>query len=180
VNKNVNINNVYGPVNIYDSSEHKINAVINGLLTNLASSTFSLPLSDRKPSASTLIKINYNNLHSKKHIIKLYLDKSAVIEAAFEAIDSLIPFGKSVILQNLNNLYYEALDEHNIEYLGEKIDISLVQACGSSIIDSIILKLKKSIHESANPPDFIEQLDLGLKVIVAYAFIECVIMENPN
>jgi len=180
VNKTVKVDKVAGNLNIGNAPEYEISSAINELLKSLANKPFVYKRKKRRPSAGTIKKINHNNLRSKSHIIKQYLDNSSKIEEAYSDIDSLVAFGKDTILQNLNDLYYLALDEVNIEYLVCEIDIVKVRENSEFILESIIQKLKNTAFESSNTPAYKEHVELGVNVVVAHAFIECIIMENPS
>ncbi|WP_157774666.1 hypothetical protein [Aeromonas sp. CA23] len=179
-NKTVNVERVAGNLHIGDSPEYKIGSAINELLRTLANKPFTFSPVRRRPSSETVIKIDYNNLKSKSHIIKQYLDHSSKIEEAYVDIDTLIPFGKDTILQNLNDLYYLALDAVNIDYLSCDVDIIKVRKNSDFILEFIIQNLKNTAFESKNTPEYKEHIELGVNVVVAHAFIECIIMENPT
>lgn len=179
VNKTVNVERNAGNINFGDSPEYEISSAINELLKSLANKPFSFKKKRRRPSSETVVKIEHNNLKSKSHIIKQYLDHSSKVEEAYSEIDSLITFGKDTILQNLNDLYYLALDAVDIEYLTCDVDIEKVRGNSEFILDFIIQKLKNSVFESKNTPAYKEHVELGVNVVVAHAFIECIIMENP-
>lgn len=180
MNKIITIEKNAGNTYIGDAPEYKVNSAINELLNQLASKPFTFKRLKRAPSAETIVKIQHNNIQSKKYIIKQYLDHSSAIETAFIEIDSIIPFGKEIILENLNDLYFSALDELHIEYLEEEIDILKVRENSEFILDFVIQKLKNCAFESKNTPTLKEQIEHGVNVVVAHAFIECVILENPN
>lgn len=178
--KIVSVGKVVGNVNIGDSPEYNISSAINDLLKALSNKPFEIQIKRQRPPAETIVKINHNNLKSKSHIIKQYLDDSKKIEEAYAEIEALIPFGKDTILSNLNNLYYEALDSLEIDYLICDIDIEKIRENSDFIIEFIIQKLKNTAFESKNTPYYKEHIERGINVVVAHAFIECIIMENPN
>lgn len=180
VNKTVNVERNAGNIIIGVSPEYEISSAINELLKSLAKKPFSFKKKRRRPSSETVVKIEHNNLKSKSHIIKQYLDHSSKVEEAYSEIDSLITFGKDTILQNLNDLYYLALDAVDIDYLACDVDIEKVRRNSEFILDFIIQKLKNSVFESKNTPAYKEHVELGVNVVVAHAFIECIIMENPT
>ena len=180
VNKTVNVERNAGNIIIGDSPEYEISSAINELLKSLANKPFLFKKKRRRPSSETVVKIEHNNLKSKSHIIKQYLDHSSKVEEAYSEIDSLITFGKDTILQNLNDLYYLALDAVDIDYLTCDVDIEKVRENSEFILDFIIQKLKNSVFESKNTPAYKEHVELGVNVVVAHAFIECIIMENPT
>lgn len=178
--KIVKVERNFGNINIGDSPEYSISSAINELLKSLANKPFSFERKRRRPSSETVVKIEHNNLKSKSHIIKQYLDHSSKVEEAYSEIDSLITFGKDTILQNLNDLYYLALDAVDIDYLTCDVDVKEVRENSEFILDFIIQKLKNSVFESKNTPAYKEHVELGVNVVVAHAFIECIIMENPT
>lgn len=178
--KTITVERNAGNIIIGDSPEYEISSAINELLKSLARQPFSFKKTKRRPSSETVVKISHNNLKSKSHIIKQYLDHSSKVEEAYGEIDSLIAFGKDTILQNLNDLYYLALDSIEIDYLTCEVDIIKIRENSEFILDFIIQKLKNTVFESKNTPSYKEHVELGVNVVVAHAFIECIIMENPT
>lgn len=178
--KTISIERNAGNIIIGDSPEYEISSAINELLKSLANKPFSYKRTKRRPSSETVVKINHNNLKSKSHIIKQYLDHSSKVEEAYGEIDSLIAFGKDTILQNLNDLYYLSLDSIEIDYLTCEVDIIKIRENSEYILDFIIQNLKNTAFESKNTPSYKEHVELGVNVVVAHAFIECIIMENPT
>lgn|GEM_PF-2109072 len=179
VNKIVKVERNAGNIFIGNSPEYEVSSAINELLKSLANKPFVFKKNRRRPSSETVVKIKHNNLKAKSYIIKQYLDHSSKIEEAYSEIDSLITFGKDTILQNLNDLYYLALDAVEIEYLICDVDIDEIRESSEFILDFIIQKLKNTVFESKNTPVYKEHVELGVNVVVAHAFIECIIMENP-
>lgn len=178
--KTINVERNAGNIFIGNSPEYEISSAINELLKSLARQPFTFKKTKRRPSSETVVKINHNNLKSKSHIIKQYLDHSSKVEEAYGEIDSLIAFGKDTILQNLNDLYYSALDSTEIDYLTCEVDIIKIRENSEYILDFIIQNLKNTVFESNNTPFYKEHVELGVNVVVAHAFIECIIMENPT
>lgn len=179
-NKTVTVGKVVGNVNIGDSPEYQVSSAINELLNHLASKKLDFSPIRRKPSAETIVKIEHNNLGAKSHIIRQYLDYSSKIEEAYSEVDSLVVFGKNTILRNLYDLYFAALDEVGIEHLSKEICIEKVRDHSEFILEYIIQKLRNTVFESKNTPKLTEHINLGVNVVVAHAFIECIILENPN
>jgi hypothetical protein len=178
--KTVSIGQVAGNVYVGLSPEFQVNSAINILLNGLASTPFLFNRSQRMAPAATITKIQHNKIQSKKHIIKQYLEQSAAIEAAYHGIDSVIPFGKQTVLRNLNDLYCAALDSVGIDYLSGEVDMTALRENAEFILEFIIQKLRNVAFESKNIMCLKEQIDQGINVIVAHAFIECVIFENPG
>lgn len=179
VNKNIHFEKVLGDVNIGESPEYRVSSVINELLNLLSEKPPGFNKNRRRPPSETIEKIEFNNLKSKRHIIKQYLDHSIKIEEAYGNIDSFVPFGKATIIQRLNDLYYCALDSVEIDYFKD-VDIDAIRKHSDLIIDFLVRNIKNTAFESKNTPSYKEHVELGVNVIVAHAFVECVIMENPN
>lgn len=167
-----------GNINIGDSAEHKIESAINELLKNLAQKPLKYERNFRRPPIETIQKIQHNNLVNKSRVIKQYQEYSETIELAYIDIDSIIPFGKDIIFRNLNDLYYAALDELKIDCLTEPPSIEKIKKNSDFILDYIIQKLKNASFESSNGPTLKEHIEQGVNVIVAHAFIECIIFES--
>lgn len=178
--KTITIQNNSGNTYIGDSPEYKVDSVINELLIKLASKPFVFQRTQRSQPAATIVKINHNQMQGKSHIIKQYSTHSEKIESAYADIDSIIAFGKQIIFQNLSDLYFNALDQLGIEYMSGSIDIESIRKNSNFILDCIIQKLRNAALESKNTPNFIEQINQGVNVVVAHAFIECIIFENPE
>lgn len=179
--KKVEIGKNIGNVYVGATPESRVDSIINQILNILSTQEFSFDTTRRRPSAKTVVKISHNNLQSKSHIIQQYLYRSSTIESAFVELDSVIPFGKAIALNNLRDLYFSALDELGIEHLTcDEIDIDKIRSNSDFIIEYIITKLKNIALESKNIGVFREELDAGVNVIVAHAFIECIIMESPK
>lgn len=180
--KQVYVNKHIGPLNINTNTEYKVGSIINQLLKLLAKQeTFIIGQNNtiRRPPAKTITKIKYNNLNDRKFIIAVYQKHSLLVENSINNINTLIPFGKEKILDNLNNIYLEALDYFEIDFLDDNYLPNIIEnSC--EIIDFIILKLKSNIIQSDCSTLFSEDIDLGVQLLVAFSFIECQILENPN
>lgn len=72
------------------------------------------------------------------------------------------------------------MDSIEVEYLTCEVDIIKIRENSEYILDFIIQKLKNTVFESKNTPSYKEHIELGVNVVVAHAFIECIIMENPT
>lgn len=179
-NKTIHIENVEGSIYIGEAPKYKVDAAINELLNILASKPFTFSKLKRKPLPETIVKIDHNNIQSRKYIIKQYLDRSSTIESAYIDIAATIPFGKDIIFRTLNDLYHSVLDELDIDYFSDgQIDMEKIRNNSEFILDSIIKKLKSAICEADNAPNLKEHIDAGVNAVVAHAFIECIVLENP-
>lgn len=181
IKNKVTISKQIGNTYISTNPELLIGSAINELLYTLTNKPRTFQAKRRRPSADTIIKIEYNNLKTRQNIVQTYQNYSLQIEESFIDIDHQIINGKTIILENLQNLYFEVLDELEVDYIcSDTIDINKIRDNSDDIIDYIILKLKNLSVESNNCNLNHEAIDIGIKVVVAHAFIECIIMENPT
>lgn len=178
--KTVNVGYVSGGLYIGGAGEYKVGAVINELLSRLSCKGVAFQRKNRKASAEVIKKINHNQLIEKKYIVAQYLEYSSRIEEAYLEVDSLVAFGKGTILSNLNGFYFEALSRFGVDCVCEDIDIGLVRENADALISFIIDRLRDLVVNSAKPPEYMEFVEIGVNVVVAHAFIECVVMENPE
>ena len=56
----------------------------------------------------------------------------------------------------------------------------LIRQHADDIIKKIIEGLKSFCYESSNVPSDKESVEVGVNVVVAHAFVECRVLENPN
>lgn len=180
VNKVVRIERVAGNVTIGDSPEYRVGSAINALLSCLAVGGVEFVRFNGRATPETVKKIKHNNLREKRHIVSDYLEFSSKIEDAYLDADRMVPFGKNIILRNLRSLYCQALDFLGIEYLLEDPNIDQIRENADFIVDFVIVRLRNLVFETQGTPECRESIDLGVNVVVAHAFIECIILENPE
>ncbi len=149
IKNKVTISKQIGNTYFSTNPELLIGSAINELLNTLTKKPRTFQAKRRRPSADTIIKIEYNNLKARQNIVQTYQNYSLQIEESFIDIDQQIINGKTIILENLQNLYFEVLDELEIDYIcSDVIDINKIRENSDDIIDYIILKLKNLSVES--------------------------------
>ena len=142
IKNKVTISKQIGNTYISTNPELLIGSAINELLYTLTNKPRTFQAKRRRPSADTIIKIEYNNLKTRQNIVQTYQNYSLQIEESFIDIDHQIINGKTIILENLQNLYFEVLDELEVDYIcSDTIDINKIRDNSDDIIDYIILKL---------------------------------------
>jgi hypothetical protein len=181
IKNQVNIESVKGNLYLTDSSEQKVDSVVNSLLTEISLIPVDV-LSTKKRSvpAAVIVKVDHNNLQSQCFILKQYQAYSASIETSYKIIDTNIINGKSKVFLMLDNLYVKALSDIGIKPFASEIDMELIRQNADDIIKKIITGLKDFCYESSNVPSDKESVEIGVNVVVAHAFVECLILENPN
>ena len=176
----VKIENVEGDVNLGKSPEENVDSIINIIIGDIVSLSTKVDRLDRTFPSKVLIKINHNNLRQKRRIIQEYKSYSSQIEKAYLIADEQVINGKQIAMGMLNNMYFKALDKFEIDIFDFDIGMDKIREHADDIVDHIIKQLTKFVYKSSNVPPFKEQVEVGINVVVAHAFVECLILENPN
>lgn len=163
-----------------DAPEQKVNSVLSQLLTEISLSPIIYETHRRTVPADVIIKVQHNNLRSQRFILAQYQAYSATIETSYDNIDKSIVNGKAKVLMMLEQLYVKALSEFGVDPYWDEVNIETVRENSDHIIGKIIKSLKDFCYKSANVPSDKESVEIGVNVIVAHAFVECLILENPN
>lgn len=174
----VKIENVEGDVNLGKSPEENVDSIINNIIGDIVSSSVTIDRLDRTFPSEITKKINHNDLRKKRRIILEYKSYSSQIEKAYNIADKRVVNGKQTAMSMLNKMYFEALDKFDIDFFD--IDMDKVRENADDIVDNIIHKLRKFVYKSSNVSVYKEQVEIGISVVVAHAFVECLVLENPN
>jgi len=174
----VHIENVEGDVNTGKAPEENVDSIINSIISDIVSSPIKIDRLNRTFPAKVSKKIDYNNLRKKRRIILEYKSYSSQIEKAYVIADERVINGKQIAMGMLNNMYFDALDKFDIDSID--IDMDKIKEHADDIVDNIIKQLRKFVYKSANVSSYKEQVEIGINVVVAHAFVECIVLENPN
>lgn len=173
------IENVEGDVNLGKSPEENVDSIINIIIKDIVSCAVKIDRRDRTFPSKISKKIDHNNLQQKRRIIQEYKSYSSQIEKAYIIADGQVINGKEIAMGMLNNMYFNALDKFDIDTFD--IDMTKIKEHADEIVDNIIKQLRKFVYKSSNVNSlYKEQIEIGINVVVAHAFVECLILENPN
>jgi hypothetical protein len=174
----VRIGIVEGDLNQVESPEVNVDSIINRIISDIVSKAVVMDFKDRTFPSKITVKIKHNQLVSQKKIVQQYKSYSARIETAYDVVDKDIINGKQTAMALLNGMYFTALEKYDIDPFD--VDIEVVRKNADDIVLNIIKQLRKFVYKSANVAKYKEQVEIGIKVVVAHAFVECVVLENPN
>ena len=172
------IDRIEGDFNTTESPELKVDSIINIIISDIVSSSVKIDLLDRSFPSSISKKIDHNHLRKKRRIIQQYKSYSSNIEKAYATADRQIINGKQTAMILLNEMYVKALEKFEIDPFFVNIDE--IRNHADDIVDNVIKQLRKFVYKSSNVPSFKEQIEIGINVVVAHAFVECLVLENPN
>ncbi len=122
-------------------------------------------------------KIQYNNIQKSRAIIETFKPNIADLERAYKTLEEVRSNGKEAIL-NIIHLKYKEEISLGFENYNEKL--KYIQNNSDNIFGTIVKKLEKMIYSSSNLDATQEDVEIAVKVILADAFINCLIMEKPR
>lgn len=174
----IDIQKIEGDFYNIESPEINVDSIINVIISDIALADVKIDLTDRIFPAIVDKKINYNFLKSKRRIVLQYKSYSSHIEKAYALAEQNIINGKQTAMCLLNGMYCNSIEKYDIDSF--EPDIIQVRKYADDIIDDVIKQLRTFVYKSANVTQFKEQVEIGINVVVAHAFVECFILENPN
>lgn len=144
-------------------------------------STFSQPEtinfnSDALP-AEVKEKIRHNNVTRCRYIIETYKRNTIDLNNVYNTLEQERPGRKQKLLQIVNNCYKQQLC---LLSENENVDIATIQQHSDTILENITKSLRKRVLESSNLKADNEDVDIAVNLIVADAFMECLVLENPE
>lgn len=174
----VNISEMHGDVNNTEPPESKVDSIINDIISEISQSSATVNIKDRKFPPKILKKIKHNQLKDNRSIVQLYKSYSSDIESAYSTIEKNVVNGKDTALLLLHDMYQTALKKFNIDTW--EPDMDEIKQHADAIVDDVKVQLTNFLYKSANITFTKEQMVIGVKVVIAHAFVECYVLENPN
>lgn len=146
-----------------------------------ALSAFSPPNSDSLETAvlpaGVRAKLEYNNVKRCQYIIEGYKNSISDLANIYETLEQERPGRKQKLLHIIRICYETQL---GVFVQKNTFTIDLVREHSDTILENIINDLRKRVIESSNLEADNEDVDIAIRIIVADAFIECRILENPE
>lgn len=181
MNPEVLIEKSFGPINFTPKSVSVQHTITGKLVKILASKTIAPKLSrGRLVPPDVQEKINYNRICSEKWTIIKYADYGEAIENAYAQVEIEVINGKAKALTKLNDLYYQALAEFNINF--DEFDIQIIREHSDAIFKRVSSSLRNYLLENDSSLAQLshEELDTGVNLVVAHGFVECLVLEGPQ
>ena len=162
----ININNVLKNKSIIAEVVNAISKIDLGDKTNLG---------EIKKLPEIEEKIGHNNITTYKYLINEYSFYGKILEDIYETLEEEKPGKKGKLLRMISD-FYKA--EKGILTQTDNIDV--IRKNADLIIENIIEKLNAEILKSSNLDATNEEIYSAIHIIVADAFIQCKILEDPN
>ncbi|MEZ8550596.1 hypothetical protein AB6D57_03445 [Vibrio splendidus] len=174
----VSIGEVKGDFNNAEPPESKVDSIINDIISKISQVGVTIDIRDRSFPPKISHKIEHNQLKENRKIVLQYKNYSSHIESAYNIIEKNVVNGKQTAMLILNDMYASTLSKFNID--AWEPDIDEVKKHADEIIDDIKKQLSNFLYKSSNITFTKEQMSIGINVVIAHAFVECYVLENPN
>lgn len=174
----VQIGELKGDFNHGEPPEAKVNSIINDIISKISQNDVKIDIKDRSFPPKVSQKISHNKLKDNRKIVVQYKSYSSHIESAYSIIEKSIVNGKQTAMLILNDMYGSALNKFNIDVW--EPDMDKIKKHADEIIDDVKKQLSSFLYKSSNITFTKEQMSVGINVVIAHAFVECYVLENPN
>lgn len=174
----VQIKEMNGDFNNSEPPESKVDSIINDVISELSQEQVIIDIKDRTFPPKVSKKIKHNQLKNNRSIVQKYKSYSSHIESAYGTIEKNVVNGKQTALLILHDMYETALHKFNIDTW--EPDMDAIKQHADEIIDEVRTQLTKFLYKSSNINFTKEQMALGVDIVIAHAFVECYVLENPN
>ncbi|MBI6181836.1 hypothetical protein AB6849_08170 [Serratia proteamaculans] len=175
----VDFHNNSGPVYI-DNQPRQVRASVVGKLIEIIS-TYEAGNQNLYRTVSDIdLKISFNDLKRNRWIAELYKEDAILVDESIKTLDSIILNGSAKLKKQFRGFYNEALGRYGLHE--KPINLELLRNNSDNIIDDVIKSTLRMIGSCQNlDSEFLqEDVDNGVRMIVSYSIIECVVLENPN
>ncbi|MBD2801515.1 hypothetical protein ID854_13880 [Xenorhabdus sp. M] len=175
----VTFDNNTGPVFI-DNQPRALRASVIGKLIKIMSTAPFSPQNLQRTPSDIDVKIEFNDLKRNRWVAELYRDDAILVDESIKTLDSLIFNGSDKLKRHFRNFYNDALGRFGL--YKKPFSIDMIKKNSDNIIDDIIISTQKMVGSCSDLGDeFLqEDIDLGVKMVVSYSIIECMVLENPN
>lgn len=123
-------------------------------------------------------KIEYNNVKKYKYIIVEYSKFYNSCESILNAMDNYNVGSKRKLLRSIKIHYDKVLGE--LLANSEKSRIETIRDNADEIIEKVENILRNRIEQQESRNLTQEEIDIGLLIIICYAFSECKILDKPK
>lgn len=124
------------------------------------------------------LKVQHNDLRKHRILIDTYYEYASIIERAFSAVDSEKLGNKNKILKTIREFYIASLYQRGWQKGHDRM--KLIRANADFIVDDVVEDTKSLVDECAGLKDCLyEDFLIAVKCVVAYAIIECQVLEKP-
>ncbi|MDJ0035345.1 hypothetical protein QM637_05785 [Pantoea allii] len=175
----VSFDNNHGPV-LINNQPRVLRASVIGKLVEIISSYPTGNQSLDRTTSDIDNKINFNELKRNRWIAELYKEDALLVDDSIKTLDSVILNGSFKLKRQIRGYYSAALGKYGL--YAKPFDISIIRNNADNIIDEVVFLVQQTVSSSSDlGVEFLqEDIDHGIRMIVSYSIIECIVLENPN
>ena len=135
-------------------------------------------IKSKRPPHEIEEKIKHNNVIKSRYIIDCYKYNVPDLAKAYDVLEKEKTGKKDKILAIIKMEYNKELA--TIVDIVEEDKIKKIREQSDNILENIVKELNKKIIESSNLDAYNEDVNIAIMLIVADAFIECIVLEKPK
>lgn len=175
----VNFNDNTGPV-LINNQPRVLRASVIGKLIEIISNPVGGAQSLKRTASNIDVKILFNDLKRNRWVAELYKEDALLVDDSIKTLDSIIYNGSTKLKRQFRSYYNIALGRYGL--YEKPFNIALVRKNSDNIIDEVIFAAQEAVSSCSNlGAEFLrEDIDYGIRMIVSYSIIECIVLENPN
>ncbi|WP_312692198.1 hypothetical protein [Kosakonia sp.] len=175
----VNFNDNTGPVHI-TNQPRVLRASVIGKLIEIISNPIGSGQSLNRTASNIDVKISFNDLKRNRWVAELYKEDALLVDESIKTLDSIILNGSVKLKRQFRGYYNAALGRYGL--YEKPFNIEVVRKNSDNIIDDVIRSTQETVSSCSNlDSEFLqEDIDNGIRMIVSYSIIECIVLENPN
>ena len=168
-----------GPVNI-DNQPRVLRASVIGKLIEIISNPVGGEQSLNRKASNIDVKISFNDLKRNRWVAELYKEDALLVDESIKTLDTIILNGSVKLKRQFRGYYNTALGLYGL--YEKPFNIEVIRKNSDNIIDNVIRSAQETVSSCSNlDAEFLqEDIDYGIRMIVSYSIIECIVLENPN
>ncbi|EMY7636973.1 hypothetical protein ABCT75_000983 [Citrobacter freundii] len=168
-----------GPV-LINNQPRVLRASVIGKLIEIISSSEGGGQSLRRTASEINGKISFNDLKRNRWVAELYKEDALLVDNSVKTLDSIIYQGSVKLKRQFRNYYNAALGRYGL--YEKPYDMSIIKKNSDNIVDEVVFLAQETVNSCSDlGTEFLqEDIDYGIRMIVSYSIIECIVLENPN
>lgn len=168
-----------GPV-LINNQPRVLRASVIGKLIEIISSSEGGGQSLRRTASEINVKISFNDLKRNRWVAELYKEDALLVDNSVKTLDSIIYQGSVKLKRQFRNYYNAALGRYGL--YEKPYNMSIIKINSDNIIDEVVFSAQETVNSCSElGAEFLqEDIDYGIRMIVSYSIIECIVLENPN
>ncbi|HGB4907498.1 TPA: hypothetical protein ACIVLA_004426 [Salmonella enterica subsp. enterica serovar Typhimurium] len=175
----VNFKDNTGPVHIINQPR-VLRASVIGKLIEIISNPVGGEQSLNRKASNIDVKISFNDLKRNRWVVELYKEDALLVDESIKTLDTIILNGSVKLKRQFRGYYNTALGLYGL--YEKPFNIEVIRKNSDNIIDNVIRSAQETVSSCSNlDAEFLqEDIDYGIRMIVSYSIIECIVLENPN